>query len=66
MIVQCCVCRKIRHDAEWIIPTRYQLMNQQISHTYCPACAHKTITEYRKTHATLLPNLTPKTTHQSA
>ncbi|HOQ31709.1 MAG TPA: hypothetical protein PLA12_04250 [Candidatus Hydrogenedens sp.] len=66
MIVQCCVCGKIRHDARWMIPTRHQLKDQQISHIYCPACAHKTISEYRKNHSTLLPHLTPKATPQSA
>ncbi|GEM_PF-2519276 len=65
MIVQCCVCGKIRHDARWIIPTHQQLKNEQISHTYCPLCAHKTITEYRKNRTLLLSPIIPKTTPQS-
>ncbi len=65
MIVQCCVCGRIRRDAQWTIPSRHQLQNQQISHTYCPICAHKTLLEYRKTRSALNSSLTPKVTLQS-
>lgn len=48
MVVQCCVCKKIRLNSEWVKPSKEQLYNEKISHTYCPACAHKALTEYHK------------------
>ncbi len=36
MTVQCCVCKKIKHEDSW---TKAQLeLPHEVSHTYCPVC----------------------------
>ena len=36
MIVQCCVCKKVRDDnGDWVNPPRNL---QEATHTYCPTC----------------------------
>jgi len=46
LIVQCCVCRKIRHKSgRWdaIIPPP----NTEVSHTYCETCAQQVLQKMR-------------------
>ncbi|MCX8064229.1 MAG: hypothetical protein N3G21_03570 [Candidatus Hydrogenedentes bacterium] len=39
IIVQCCICGKVRHDAQWISIPQKNIESSRISHTYCPECA---------------------------
>jgi len=45
MTVQCCRCKKLRIDDQWIRPRGAQ--DAQPSHTYCPLCLETTIAEFR-------------------
>ncbi len=47
MIVQCCVCRKIRQDGGWVEPKKW-LDPENVSHGYCPACAAEAFAEIRR------------------
>ena len=47
MITQCCVCRKVEHEGQWLDPIYDLLMNPDLfrfSHDYCPEC-HKIVIE---------------------
>ncbi len=39
MIIQCCVCKKVRRDGVWVKADSQELQDSQVSHSYCPACA---------------------------
>ena len=45
MTVQCCMCKLIRVDGEWI--RRPQDDRGDTSHTYCPVCLDETLTTIR-------------------
>ena len=45
MVIQCCVCDKVRVDGEWIPPTSTEGM---VSHTYCPRCLEKAMVDLRR------------------
>ena len=47
MIVQCCVCKKIRQDGGWVEPKKW-LDPENVSHGYCPACAAEAFAEIRR------------------
>lgn len=48
MIVQCCVCKKVRDQGEWIAPDKTAAPNvNELSHGYCPVCAAKAFDEIR-------------------
>lgn len=38
IIVQCCVCKKIKRDGIFVTPMADELIGKQISHGYCPVC----------------------------
>lgn len=38
MIRQCCECKKIWIEGEWVEPVTGQLENQDITHGYCEEC----------------------------
>lgn len=40
MIVQCCVCEKVREDGRWFVLAKpVDPHETAISHGYCPSCA---------------------------
>lgn len=41
MTVQCCVCRRVKDEGRW--SRRDTGRNEEVSHTYCPACLHESI-----------------------
>jgi hypothetical protein len=43
MIRQCCQCKRICVDGQWVYPRLYQLAGVEISHGYCEACFAATI-----------------------
>ena len=51
MTVQCCKCKKVRVDDEWVRPGGAPDANT--SHTYCPVCFEMTISELRAEAADL-------------
>lgn len=48
MIVQCCVCKKIRIDQSWRMPRGHFLPSEHISHGYCPECASQAYAKLRQ------------------
>jgi hypothetical protein len=44
MTVQCCKCKKVRFNDDWMVP----LAPPQgiVSHSYCPICAEETRIEF--------------------
>lgn len=38
MIIQCCVCHKIRSEETWLEIVNEAICDKVISHGYCPAC----------------------------
>ncbi|NIA14079.1 MAG: hypothetical protein GWP08_08355 [Nitrospiraceae bacterium] len=47
MIVQCCLCKKVRRGKRWEKPHARELDDKHVSHGYCPVCADKAFTEMR-------------------
>jgi hypothetical protein len=48
MIVQCCVCHKVRNEEKtWVAPSQ-SFEGQDISHGYCPVCAAEAFAEIRR------------------
>ena len=45
MIVQCCVCRKIRLNEIWLKVDSATICNKVISHGYCPSCFNAALIE---------------------
>lgn len=43
MIVQCRICKRIRDNGHYRLPWPGEL-GHDISETYCPRCAHETLT----------------------
>ena len=44
MTVQCCKCKRFREDGHWSAPAA-ALLQGEVSHTYCPACADECFIE---------------------
>jgi len=44
MTVQCCKCKKVRLNREWIAPLAPP--QGMVSHSYCPVCAEETRIEF--------------------
>lgn len=54
MTVQCCKCKRFRVDDRWSAPAA-SLQQDEVSHTYCPACADECFIELfsaQASHAT--------------
>lgn len=53
MIVQCCVCEKVREDGRWfVLATPVDHHETLVSHGYCPECADEAFGElYRRAMA---------------
>lgn len=39
MILQCCVCKKVREGDQWVEPAHEIAAGAPVSHGYCPDCA---------------------------
>lgn len=48
MLVQCCVCKKVRKGGTWTHVSEKELASQHVSHGYCPKCAAEAFAEIRK------------------
>ncbi|MBN2307414.1 MAG: hypothetical protein JXR94_00495 [Candidatus Hydrogenedentes bacterium] len=48
MIVQCCVCKKVRKDGHWVELRTPLRKGAFVSHGYCPVCAAKAFEEVRR------------------
>lgn len=50
MVIQCCVCKKVRVNGHWReVPT--QRIKDLVSHGYCPRCAEEAFAEIRQMRA---------------
>jgi len=51
MVIQCCVCKKVRVDGHWTrkVP---EPLNEPVSHGYCPRCAEAAFAEIREIRET--------------
>ncbi len=47
MVVQCCVCRKVRVAGRWVSGEELVREQSGISHGYCPPCAAVAFEEIR-------------------
>jgi len=50
MTVQCCKCKRFRERGQWSAPAP-ALLQDNVSHTYCPVCADETFIELFSTQA---------------
>lgn len=41
IIIQCCLCKKIKIENGWVVQSQEQYSNTKISHRYCPDCEQK-------------------------
>jgi len=39
MVIQCCICKRIRVGEEWVDLAADGVPEAPISHSYCPGCA---------------------------
>ncbi|HPO14761.1 MAG TPA: hypothetical protein PLI09_15070 [Candidatus Hydrogenedentes bacterium] len=53
MLVQCCVCGRVRKGAKWTAYEPPRDMHERISHGYCPTCAAEAFEEIRNYHKSL-------------
>jgi len=44
MTVQCCRCKKVKHEADWVAIA--SPLSGAVSHGFCPVCYEKTRAEY--------------------
>lgn len=45
MIIQCCVCKKVRNKSRWIELSDTLDVEARISHGYCPKCVTEAFAE---------------------
>ena len=45
MLIQCCVCKKFRHEGRWGTAATIVNHDGRISHSYCPECARRAFEE---------------------
>jgi hypothetical protein len=49
MMIQCCVCGRVRHGGAWVVdPKACQYGAERVSHGYCPACAEEAFEALRE------------------
>jgi len=41
MIVQCCMCHRVREGAAWVRVREPAAVARQANHTFCPECERK-------------------------
>lgn len=54
MMVQCCVCKRIRQGDAWTDASEAE-NGREVSHGYCPACAEAAFAEIRRAGSALAP-----------
>ena len=47
MLVQCCICGRIRKGKEWLQMEALDVTGEDTSHGYCPVCAARAFDEIR-------------------
>lgn len=57
MVVQCCVCHRVRQSEGWVEVTPPCGHTEHVSHGYCPHCAERAMEEIRAFHAPHEPSL---------
>lgn len=50
MLVQCCVCKKVREAGRWKESSDIDIGDRDFSHGYCPPCAAQVFAEIRNRH----------------
>lgn len=50
MEIQCCSCKKVRVEGEWVAHDSDSLKDTEISHGYCPSCADDAFREVQEYH----------------
>ena len=45
IIVQCCQCKRVREDGEWVGIPAAEVEKCAVSHGYCPECAAQAFEE---------------------
>lgn len=50
MVVQCCVCKKVRMEGVWRAADPTSQRPDEMSHGYCPSCADDAFREVREYH----------------
>jgi len=61
MVVQCCLCKRVRNGKLWAEPLPEEIVEGDISHGYCPACAAKAFLEVEEllsARQIVIPNVT--------
>ena len=48
MVVQCCVCKKVRKEKQWVDTRDTFTSSRRVSHGYCPHCAEAAFDELRQ------------------
>ncbi|NIA13450.1 MAG: hypothetical protein GWP08_05170 [Nitrospiraceae bacterium] len=56
MTIQCCVCRKVEMDGKWAVTD--ESVASGVSHTYCPVCLQRALSEFKDELGKPLPRLT--------
>jgi hypothetical protein len=51
MVIQCCVCKKVRNGSAWAKTTVSDSHECDVSHGYCPVCAKKAFAEIKEDYA---------------
>lgn len=52
MVVQCCLCQKVRQGKQWESVSESTKLPKEVSHGYCPTCAKQAFEEIRQLLAT--------------
>lgn len=47
MVLQCCVCKRVHVDAEWVRVANPEVIARTASHGYCPTCAARAYAEFQ-------------------
>ena len=47
MVIQCCVCKKVRVNGQWR-DVSIRRIEDMVSHGYCPRCAEAAFAEIRQ------------------
>ena len=51
MVIECCVCKRMRADGRWVHRDDPGPADADVSHGYCPECARKAFKEIQLLHA---------------
>ncbi len=62
MVIQCCVCAKIRNGARWETPESTLSPKSPVTSSYCPVCADEARAEINYARLEPMQSMTPTTT----